>query len=75
VGGSKSYPVLNLIKLIEKNLNLKAKIILRSSRGEMKATRANANKLLKLIKFKPTTNLKKGVSNFIRWYLGFKSKK
>jgi UDP-glucuronate 4-epimerase len=75
IGGSKNYKVLDLIKIIERTTNLKAKIILRSSRGEMKATRANANKLSKLIKFRPTTNLQKGVSNFISWYLDFKSKK
>lgn len=75
IGGSKSYLVLDLIKIIEKNLNLKANIIKKRSRGEMKATRANVNRLVKLIKFKPTTNLKKGLNEFIGWYLGFKSKK
>jgi UDP-glucuronate 4-epimerase len=75
IGGSESYPVSDLIKIIEKNLNLKANIINIRSRGEMKATMANANKLSKLIKFRPTTNLQKGVSNFISWYLDFKSKK
>lgn len=75
IGGSESYLVSDLIKIIEKNLNLKANIINRRSRGEMKATKANANNLSKLIKFRPTTDLKKGISNFIRWYLGFKSKK
>ena len=73
IGGSKSYKVLNLIKIIEKNLKLRAKIIERRTSGEMKVTMANSKKLEKLIKFRPTTTLKTGVSKFIKWYLGFKS--
>jgi UDP-glucuronate 4-epimerase len=73
IGGSKSYKVLNLIKIIEKNLKLRAKIIERRTSGEMKVTIANSKKLEKLIKFRPTTTLETGVSKFIKWYLGFKS--
>ena len=74
IGGSKYYKVLDLIKIIEKILNLKAKIIFKKSTGEIKLTKANTNKLQKLISYKPKTILEEGVKKFILWYLDFKSK-
>lgn len=75
IGGSKNYRVLDLIGIIEKTLNLKAKIIFKNSTGEMKSTKANTLKLQKLIKFKPLTLLKNGVEKFIHWYLIFSKNK
>jgi UDP-glucuronate 4-epimerase len=77
IGGSKDYNVLDLVRTIEKILNLKAKIIFEKKTGEMKITRANTKKLEKLIGYKPKTNLEMGVNKFIKWYLdfsGYKSK-
>lgn len=73
IGGSKNYKVLDLIKIIETTLNLKAKIIFKNSTGEMKSTKANTRKLEKLIKYKPKTTLYIGIKKFIKWYLDFKS--
>jgi UDP-glucuronate 4-epimerase len=73
IGGSKNYKVLDLIKIIERNLNLKAKAIFKNSTGEMKSTKANTKKLEKLIKYKPKTTLNIGIEKFIKWYLDFKS--
>ena len=73
IGGSKNYKVLDLIKIIEGILNLKAKVIFKSSTGEMKFTKANTRKLEKLIKYKPKTTLNIGIEKFIKWYLDFKS--
>jgi UDP-glucuronate 4-epimerase len=75
IGGSKNYKVLDLIRIIEKTLNLKAKIIFKNSTGEMKSTKANTIKLQKLIRFKPLTKLEKGVKKFIDWYLIFSKNK
>jgi UDP-glucuronate 4-epimerase len=74
IGGSKNYKVLDLIKIIEKILNLKAKIIYKNSSGEMESTKANTIKLQKLISFQPTTRLENGIKKFIHWYLDFESK-
>jgi UDP-glucuronate 4-epimerase len=71
IGGSKNYKVLDLIKTIERILNLKAKIIFKKSTGEMKSTKANTRKLEKLIKYKPKTTLNIGIKKFINWYLDF----
>jgi UDP-glucuronate 4-epimerase len=73
IGGSKNYKVLDLIKIIERILNLKAKVIFKNSTGEMKFTKANTRKLEKLIKYKPKTTLNIGIEKFIKWYLDFKS--
>ena len=73
IGGSKNYKVLDLIKIIERILNLKAKFIFKNSTGEMKFTKANTRKLEKLIKYKPKTTLNIGIEKFIKWYLDFKS--
>jgi UDP-glucuronate 4-epimerase len=73
IGGSKNYKVLDLIKIIERILNLKAKVIFKNSTGEMKFTKANTKKLEKLIKYKPKTSLNIGIEKFIKWYLDFKS--
>jgi UDP-glucuronate 4-epimerase len=71
IGGSKNYKVLDLIRIVEKTLNLKAKIIFKNSVGEMKSTKANTTKLKKLIRFKPITKLENGIKKFIHWYLIF----
>lgn len=73
IGGSKNYKVLDLIKIIERILNLKARVIFKNSTGEMKFTKANTRKLEKLIKYKPKTTLNIGIEKFIKWYLDFKS--
>jgi UDP-glucuronate 4-epimerase len=71
IGGSKDYRVLDLVRIIEKTLNLKAKIIFKKNTGEMKITRANTKRLQKLIHYKLKTNLYAGVVEFIKWYLDF----
>ena len=72
IGGSKNYKVLDLIKIIERILNLKAKVIFKNSTGEMKSTKANTRILEKLIKYKPKTTLEIGIEKYIKWYLDFK---
>jgi UDP-glucuronate 4-epimerase len=74
IGGSKNCRVSHLIRVIEKTLNIKAKMIFKNSTGEMKSTKANTTKLQKLIGYKPKTALENGVKKFIQWYLDFKSK-
>jgi UDP-glucuronate 4-epimerase len=69
IGGSKNYKVLDLIKIIETTLNLKAKVIFKNSTGEMKSTKANTAKLQRLIRFKPSICLEKGIKKFVNWYL------
>lgn len=75
IGGSKEYKVINLIKIIEKNLNLKAKIVFEKNIGEIKSTKAKTKKLKNIIKFKPNITLDEGVKKFINWYLNFSKKK
>ena len=42
--------------------------------GDVPATAADTNNLFDWIKFKPSTDIQKGVANFVRWYLKFYEK-
>ena len=54
------------VDLIEKGLGKKAnKKIFKLSKGDIKNTHANVNKLIKKIKFKPSTSIEKGVKTFV----------
>ena len=72
IGNSKPIKLMKFIDLIEKKLNLTAKIkFLPMQKGDIKQTFANINKAKKILKFKPKTSTKKGVSNFVDWYLEY----
>ena len=59
----------NLVKLIEKNLNKKAKIkFIEKQIGDVHKTKASKNKLYKKINFYPKTHIETGVKNFINWF-------
>ena len=63
---------MKFIKLIEKNLGLKAKIKYKTlQKGDIKSTHSNSNKLFKLIKYKPKTDTKLGIKKFIDWYKNY----
>ena len=64
-----SRKLMDFIKIIEKKLNKKAKIIFKPmQRGDVKETRANNQKVTKLTGYKPIIGIEEGISNFIRWY-------
>ena len=53
------------INLIEKGLGKKAnKKFVNFQKGDIQNTHANINKLIRKIKFKPSTSIEKGVKNF-----------
>ena len=43
-------------------------------KGDIQNTQANVNKLIKEIKFKPSTSIEKGVKNFCDWFLSYYKK-
>jgi UDP-glucuronate 4-epimerase len=63
---------MEFIHVIEKILNKKAKIqYLPLQKGDVKTTYANISKIKSDAKYKPSTNIYKGVSKFINWYLNY----
>ena len=72
VGGGNTISLINYIKLIEKNLGIKAKKNLKGMQlGDVKATLSNNDNLKSSVKFNPKTNIKIGIKKFIDWYKSF----
>ena len=44
------------------------KKVSKTNNNEPLITYSNNNKLYKFIKYKPNVNIKKGISEFIKWY-------
>ncbi len=69
IGRGKGVNLLKFVKCMENILNIKSKKkFFPLQRGDMIITKSNINKISKLIKIKPNTNLKYGLTKFIDWY-------
>ena len=69
LGYSKSESLMNMISLIEKNLNIKARInFLPKPSGEPLETCSNIDYSIKKLGYKPKIKLNKGIPMFIDWY-------
>ena len=68
LGNNKSEHLMNVIKLIEKQLN-KAKINFKPMReGDMLETFADITKSKKMLDYNPKTNLEDGLPRLVDWY-------
>ncbi len=75
IGNNKPTKLMYYVNLIEKGLGKKAKKEFVSfQKGDIQNTHANVNKLIKKIKFKPSTSIEKGVKNFCDWFLSYYKK-
>ena len=64
--------MLIFIKILEKNLNKKAKIKnLNFQKTEIKNTSSDTTKLYKTLKFKKYTSINIGIKNFIYWFKNY----
>ncbi|HAX99441.1 MAG TPA: capsular biosynthesis protein CpsI [Candidatus Atribacteria bacterium] len=69
IGNNNPVKLLNLIKVLEECLGKKAKKnFLPIQPGDVPATFADVENLIKDVDFKPTTPIEEGVKNFVRWY-------
>jgi len=72
IGNNKPINLITYINIIEKALGKKGiKKYFPMQKGDMKYTHANISQLKSWIKFKPKTNMNKGISNFIKWYRNY----
>jgi len=74
IGNNNPIDLMDYIKSIEEELNLKAlKELLPLQPGDVPDTYANVDDLIRDFKYKPNTPLKKGIKNFISWYKDYYS--
>jgi len=72
IGNSKPIKLLDFVQEIESNLGIEAqKEMLPMQPGDVEKTWADVSNLQRDYDYKPTTDVKKGVGNFIDWYKGF----
>jgi UDP-glucuronate 4-epimerase len=72
LGNSKKEKVLDLIKVIENKLDIKANIVLKPLKsGDVISTNADISKSSKMLGYYPKTNIDTGLGEFIKWYLDY----
>ena len=69
IGNSSSINLMEFIEIIEKELGQKAlKNFVPMQPGDVKLTLADTSLLESYIGYKPSTNLKEGIKEFVKWY-------
>ena len=72
IGSNNPCELLRYIELIEENVGKKAdKNLLPMQPGDVLATYADVDALIKDVDYKPSTPLEQGVANFVEWYRDF----
>ena len=72
LGNHKSEKLMDVVSHIEKNLGKKAKIdFLPMQPGDVVESFADISKSIKMLKYKPTTNVDIGIKKLINWYREF----
>lgn len=75
IGNSNKVKLLDFVDAIEKELGKKAiKNFIDMQKADVVATWADASLLESLTGYKPDTDIKEGVSKFVKWYLNFYKK-
>ena len=73
LGNNKSVHLKKLVSELQKQLNIKAKIIyLKKQKGDVIKTSASILKARKKLGYAPKTQIKKGISKFLLWYMKYK---
>ncbi len=69
IGSNNPQPLMRFLKVIEKELNKKAKIKkIKIQKGDIHKTHADNKKLFRRINYKPTISIYNGINKFIIWY-------
>ena len=72
LGSSKSEDLMTMIRIIEKELNIKANIVFKDMQaGDVFKTYADIKKSSKMLEFKPKVSLQIGLKRTIDWYKSF----
>ena len=74
LGNNKSEQLMDVIKIIEDELNLKADIeFLPMQAGDVHQTYADIDKSIRMLNYKPSTNIDSGIKKFINWFKDYHS--
>ncbi|MEN3046582.1 MAG: NAD-dependent epimerase/dehydratase family protein [Candidatus Hydrothermales bacterium] len=69
LGNSKPVSIFKVIKIIERLLGKKAKIVLEPlPMGDVKRTYANIEKAKMILNYNPVTSLEDGIESFLKWH-------
>ena len=72
IGNSQPVNLMEYIEELEKNIGKKAiKKFLPMQLGDVEATASDVSLLKEYIGFSPDTSIKKGISEFVKWYKGY----
>ena len=72
IGNNNPVNLMDFIETIEDCLNIKAIKNLKPLQiGDVPDTYANVDELINEFNYKPNTSIKKGISNFVNWYLDY----
>jgi UDP-glucuronate 4-epimerase len=72
IGNNQPVDLMYFIQIIEEHLGKKAvKNLLPMQPGDVYATYANVDDLMKEVGFKPETDIREGLKKFIKWYMEF----
>ncbi len=72
IGNNRPVKLMDYIEAIEKNIGRKAKkLLLPMQPGDVKATWADVDDLIRDFYYKPSTPVDIGVSKFVEWYLDY----
>ncbi len=69
IGNSKPSSLRELLKIVEKSVGKKAKVVQRASnKASVETTYADISKAKKVLGWRPKVSMEKGVSDFVRWF-------
>ena len=72
IGNNNPIPLMGFIKAIENSLGKKIKKnFMPLQAGDVPATYANVDNLIKDFDYKPNTTIQKGIDNFVKWFKEF----
>jgi len=72
IGNNKLTSTKSYLNEIVKNLKIKPKIfLLKKQKGEMILTNADISKSKKMLKYKPTMSLAKGIKRYVSWFKSY----
>jgi UDP-glucuronate 4-epimerase len=72
IGNNQPVQLMKFIEILEEHLGKKAvKNFLPMQPGDVQSTFADVDDLMKDVGFKPKTNIKDGLKEFVKWYINF----
>ena len=73
LGNDQPVKTIDLLKLLEKKYNKKAKIIFKESMNESEYTHADISKAKKILGYKPDINFDEGMERFLDWFENYEN--